>query len=569
MNALDGHATLGVDPTCQLRPGHSLLIGLAVSPTDLEVAEEFFELFKTPWERAVPARKYRIVLTTDGFIGNLDAELFLVYGSGEQAADREAGIAVEHVNGPVDVEWGDSTLPIYGQVALFEVDTRDCALKARGKSLDHQHRIGARVVRRIGYDLFDEIRYLLTEGQPALQALTPTLELHVALLRHLLIESKVPFLEIPPRPDGHDFICCLTHDVDFFGIRRHKFDRTLAGFMLRASVGTLADLARGRRSLAEATQNWLALCSLPLVFLGWMPDFWHPFQDYARVEDGRRSTFFLVPFKSRPGLAPDGTLNTWRAAPYEISEIQEEVKKAADRGSELAVHGIDAWRDANAGRAEMRQLNSMTGEETAGVRMHWLYFAADSPRRLEVAGFHYDSTWGYNEAVGYRAGTSQVFRPAGSETLMELPLSIMDSALFFPGRMGLAREEALKLCRQIVANARRFGGTVVVNWHERSLAPERLWGRFYGELLEEIGKGDRAWFTTAGEAVEWFRWRRSISFRQKASPEIASVEVSAPCSGTPGAIIRIHRPGLLRAEVEDAVFDGGVPVKVDVLTRQV
>ena len=90
------------------------MIGLAVSPTDLDVAVEFFELFKTPWERAVPGPRYRVVLSTDGCIENLDGELFLVYGSGELAADREAGLAVEGVNGPVDVEWGEWTFPIYG-----------------------------------------------------------------------------------------------------------------------------------------------------------------------------------------------------------------------------------------------------------------------------------------------------------------------------------------------------------------------------------------------------------------------------------------------------------------------
>ena len=41
--------------------------------------------------------------------------------------------------------------------------------------------------------------------------------------------------------------------------------------------------------------------------------------------------------------------------------------------------------------------------------MHWLYFGDDSPKTLEAAGFDYDSTCGYNDAVGYRAGTSQVF----------------------------------------------------------------------------------------------------------------------------------------------------------------
>ena len=80
-------------------------------------------------------------------------------------------------------------------------------------------------VHRVGYDLFAEVRTLLTEGQPASRAATPTLDWHVALLRALLIDLQVSFVEMPPRPGSHDFTCCLTHDVDFFGIRRQGFDR--------------------------------------------------------------------------------------------------------------------------------------------------------------------------------------------------------------------------------------------------------------------------------------------------------------------------------------------------------
>lgn len=67
------------------------MIGLAVNATDLGATNEFFELFKTAWEQAVSGRKYRIVLSTDGSVENLDGDALLVYGSGEQAVDREAG----------------------------------------------------------------------------------------------------------------------------------------------------------------------------------------------------------------------------------------------------------------------------------------------------------------------------------------------------------------------------------------------------------------------------------------------------------------------------------------------
>lgn len=540
------------------------MIGVAASSIDMQIAEEFFELFKTPWERAVPARKYAVVLSTEGTVHDFDAELFLVYGSDEHAVDRESGTIVEQVEGPVEVVWGESRFPIYGRVAVLGADAGASTLKVGDKPLDCRHRAGARAVRRIGYDLFREIGFLLTEGQPPSQASTPTLELHIALLRHLLAESGVAFVEIPPRPHGYDFVCCLTHDVDFFGVRRHVFDQTLAGFLARASLGTIADLVRGRRTLAEAARNWAAVVSLPLVFLRLLPDFWRPFEDYAKVEGGQRSTFFLVPFKGQPGVAPDGTADATRAVPYQMSEIATEATNAGKMGSELAVHGIDAWRDADAGRAEMRQLTALTGQETAGVRMHWLYFDADSPRRLEAAGFDYDSTWGYNDAVGFRAGTSQVFRLPASKNLMELPLSVMDSALFYRGRMGLAHEEALQLCVRIVATAMRYGGTLVINWHDRSLAPERLWGRAYRTLLKDVTSGHRVWFATGREAVDWFRWRRSIRFTRETHAGVVTVAASPPLRDIPAAVMRISRPTpTSTAALEEFRFEGRDPIRVE------
>jgi hypothetical protein len=520
------------------------MIGVTGSPADLEVAAEFFELFKTPWERAVPSRRYSAVLSADGCTENLDAELLLLYGSAPLALDRHAGVSVQPVVGPTTVAWAESTFPVYGCLSVFDCGVEPGTLTSGSRAVEYRQQFGRQVVRRIGYDLFDEVRLLLTQGQPSSNALTPTLELHIALLRHLLVKSGVSFAEIPPRPAGYDFICCLTHDLDFFGLRRHGFDRTIGGFIARASVGTLVDLARRRRTLGEAARNWFALASLPLVFLGLIRDPWRPFADYARVEDGRRSTFFLVPFKGRSGVAPDGTIDSRRAVAYDVSEIGEEAKQAAARGSELAVHGIDAWRDSGAGRAEMSRLMSVTGQKTVGIRMHWLYFSGDSPKRLEQAGFDYDSTWGYNDAVGFRAGTSQVFRLTGTEKLLELPLLIMDSALLFPGRMGLCPEGAVDRCGRIVADVRRFGGTLVINWHDRSLAPERLWGRSYETLLNDVETGNHAWFATAVEAVDWYRWRRSIRFTKDSGAGQLTVMAPAANAVLPAGTIAIHRPGV-------------------------
>lgn len=541
------------------------MIGVVVNESDLDVVAEFFELFKTPWERAVPGRRYRVVLATDESFGAPNAEVLLIYGSRGREMDREVGVAASRVGGPANLEWKDVTFPVYRGVEVFESVHQDGNIKLQGKLVAYKSCREGCVVWRIGYDLFDEIRFLLTEGQPVEHALTPTLEFHIAVLRDLLIVCQIPFVEIPPRPHGYDFICCLTHDVDFFGIRRHRFDRTMAGFLYRASLGTMIDLICGRRYFKEACRNWWAFLSLPLVFLRVLPDFWRPFQDYAKVEDRNSSTFFLVPFKGKAGAASDGSINKWRATPYGIEDVQDDLKAAAAGGSELAIHGIDAWRDAEAGREELNQLVSRAGQKTAGVRMHWLYFDRDSPERLEKAGFDYDSTCGYNEAVGYRAGTSQPFRPIGCSTLIELPMSIMDSALFSSGRMGLTSTKAMSICRRIIEHAKRAGGTVVINWHDRSLTPERLWGRFYEELLKEVRQGGQAQFVKAKEAVEWFRWRRSIGFsRVGSSGTDVQIQITAPPMMGVGATVYIYRAGISGIETEAIPIDGSGLLSVEV-----
>jgi hypothetical protein len=536
------------------------MMGLAASAADLVIASEFFELFKTPWEPAVPGRKYAAIVSAGQPTDDLDAEVIMHYDSNTLPDDARRGVRADTDRGPSVITWNGSPLPIYGSLARFDTREPFTDLRAGDRSVVYRASAGHQEIWRFGYDLFAEVRRLLTEGQPVEHAATPTLELHIALLRASLTQSGVSFVEIPPRPDGFDFACCLTHDIDFCGIRRHKLDRTLAGFVARALVGTAADVVRGRRPLGDVWRNASAVLSLPLVFLGVSRDFWQPFDDYARAEAGRPSTFFVVPFRDRPGVSPEGTVDPARAVPYQMSDVRNDLQSAAARGSEIAVHGVDAWRSADAGRAELDELRATTGQASAGIRMHWLYYTQESPAELERAGYTYDSTWGYNEAIGYRAGTSQAFQLPGTR-MMELPLSIMDSALLFPARMGLAAGEALERSAGIVENARRFGGTVVVNWHDRSLAPERLWDGCYERLLDDIGADGRAWFAGAGEAVRWFQWRRSIRF----AVEEGAVTMTActPTSPLPAGVVHVHHTDRgTGASIETHRLAGGQPLTV-------
>ena len=373
------------------------------------------------------------------------------------------------------------------------------------------------MLARIGYDLFGEVRRLLTVGQPSANASMPALELHIAFLRNLITGCGVPLVEIPPVPDGYPFIACLTHDVDNPSIRQHKWDHTMFGFLYRAVFGSLSNLLRERIRIRGLLTNWAAALKLPFVHMGLAKDFWRGFDDrYLELEKGLSSTFFVIPFKNDPGKNSSGPAPMFRAARYGAADIADTIRKLMTAGCEVGLHGIDAWIDSTRGLAELEEIRRLTGVSEIGVRMHWLYYDQQSPVTLEKAEAAYDSTIGYNETVGYRAGTTQAYKPLTATRLLELPMHVMDTALFYPAYLGLSSRKASTLLGQMVDNAVQFGGCLTINWHDRSLSPERLWHACYRDLVQDL-RSRGAWFSTAGQAISWFRKRRSVVFETDGS----------------------------------------------------
>ena len=487
------------------------MIGVVAHETARAVIREFFELFKTPWEFCRPGIAYDVLLCSGSeFIDN-SAQLVVVYGSGHNAIDTEAGIERTAHRQSTVVSYQSDRFPIHGSYATLAGPGKAVLQTEGGETIGLElPSTGSRLVR-FGFDLFAEVELLLGQGQPVQHARIPTLDLHIALLRDLIVSHSISLCEIPPVPAGYNFIVCLTHDVDHCKIKNHRWDHTVFGFLYRATIGSLFALCTGRKSLSQMVANWKAAFSLPFVYLGLTPDFWKTFRRYRELEDGSPSTFFVIPRRNDPGVGAKGLAPSRRAAHYSLEEIGGELQTLLSEGCEVGVHGIDAWCDAPKGRLEREAIQSATCKPEIGVRMHWLYFNKESPALLETAGFSYDSTVGYNQTVGYRAGTTQVFRPLGADRLFELPMHVMDTALFFPDYMNLKPSQARVILDDMVANCVRFGGVLTVNWHDRSIAPERLWDQTYRELLDGLRR-QGAWFATAGQAVSWFRKRRSAQF---------------------------------------------------------
>jgi hypothetical protein len=533
------------------------MIGVIADPVDHDVVDELFELFKTPWELYRRGRRYDVLLCGAGVDpGGAEGRLTLVYGAGRAAADAAAGVAIASYRPDGVLSYGEHRLAIYEGCATFDHPGIGLATEGRPpQAAAYRASVGGQTLVRVGYDLFREVRALLTKGQPVRHAELPTLDLHISLLRDLITGAGIPLVEIPPVPVGHPLIACLTHDVDHASLRRHRWDHTAFGFLYRACVGSVINLCRGRASLRDLATNWAAAARLPLVHLGLAADFWRALHRYREIDPPGSSTFFVIPFKDQPGRTVEGSAPPFRAARYGAADIAGELQGLASAGCEVGVHGLDAWLDSAKGYEELAEVARITGAAETGVRMHWLYGGEKSAATLDKAGFAYDSTVGYNETVGYRAGTTQVFKPLDTVRLLELPMHIMDTALFYPRHLDLSPREARHRMSRIVADAARLGGAVTINWHDRSIAPERLWREPYAGLVEHLTR-QGAWFATGSRAVAWFRRRRSARFESVAwEPGVVRARVSFdPAGSLPGLQLRVHPAGVqahIDAPLED------------------
>ena len=543
------------------------MIGVVANEDEHPAVVEFFELFKTPWEFYRRGTQYDVLLCSNSSVPENNARLLLLYGARQQTFEQYGGIKARSAPKHTSVCFRNDRLPIYGNCLLFDCAGNEVLIHEGTKSAAAVSIFsGCQTIVRLGFDLFEEVRHLLTLGQPPELAGVPTLELHISLLRDLIVNHGITLVEILPIPAGHRFIVCLTHDIDHPRARYHKCDHTMFGFLYRALVGSVINFCRGRRSLRQVAINWKAAFSLPLVFAGLSKDFWDQLDQYMDLERDLGSTFFVIPTKGDTGLDSHGRTKAKRASRYALADIAEELKKLLSANREIAVHGIDAWRDSAKGRNECERIQEITGAAEVGVRMHWLYFNLQAPRTIEDAGFAYDSTSGYNETIGYRSGTAQVFKYLNADHLLELPLHIMDTALFYPSHMNLSDEQAEAAMRPLIENAMRFGGVLTVNWHDRSLAPERLWVAPYRNLLEDL-KSRGVWFATAREAVSWFKKRRSTRIDDIAyngNTVRARVSINNDDNSLPALNLRVHTPGRRDRAFIDRTVDSSTEVEIAV-----
>ena len=238
-----------------------------------------------------------------------------------------------------------------------------------------------------------------------------------------------------------------THDVDFLPTTRRETVFRLAKNCVISLLTRLPSLAGAHAMSAVRTA-----CGAPIPFLS--PD------ALAKLEachGASASYYFLVENSHRRdgnyNIRNDNTLTLLR-------ELQS-------MGMEVGVHGSYKSLDEAYGLAVQYQTLAELGFKAHGGRQHWLRLTVerliDSVQRAHAL---YDTSLGWTDRVGFRAGASFAFPPYDfskerAATFLELPLVIADSALAAMGDITRARE----IAEQVLERSRRGCGGVSVLWH--------------------------------------------------------------------------------------------------------
>jgi hypothetical protein len=216
-----------------------------------------------------------------------------------------------------------------------------------------------------------------------------------------------------------------------------------------------------------------------------------PFWSFDRIlADERRlgssSTFFLMADHAHELDGPAGEQ-------YEKLRPRL-VETLLDGGAEVGLHGSYSAADDPAKiSAEKETLERLAGS-VQGQRYHFLRL---DPHRnlgqLEAAGFAYDSSLGFSDALGFRAGIAHPFRPWDFEreaprALVEVPLAAMDVTLSAERYLDLTANEADERLQGLLDWAAENGGGFAVLWHSEQYDSALLpgWDRLYGRLIEEV-----------------------------------------------------------------------------------
>jgi hypothetical protein len=283
----------------------------------------------------------------------------------------------------------------------------------------------------------------------------------------------------PPRwGGGARFAVALSHDVDI------PWRWTRQG--IRGGARKLKAAAFAR----DAGESWRqarGLFGIPAHRLrGTDPNFsFERIVDLERVRGAESVFFVLSEFKvAQDGPAPEAYARLLPRVVETLLGLEVEIGLHASYSAAFDAEQIGAERGA------LERL----GATLHGQRYHYLRVDPHANLApLAELGFAYDSSLGFSDALGFRAGIAHPFRPWSLDDdrpldFVEIPLAAMDVTLAEPRYLGLSVDEAERRLLALLDWAAEHGGGFSILWH-----PDRFdrataggWDALYARTIDAI-----------------------------------------------------------------------------------
>jgi hypothetical protein len=272
------------------------------------------------------------------------------------------------------------------------------------------------------------------------------------------------------------FVVALTHDVD------NPWRWTRAG--LRGSAARLKRNVLKAR-VAPAFREATALAAAPVHRARGTDPHWRFQQIVAeeRRRGARGSTFFVLGGHNDPHDGP---------APETYEELRPRlVETLLQTGAEIGLHGSYTAADDPARLAEEKATLEALAGPLHGHRYH--YLRGDPHRNIAQLPFRYDTTLGFPDAVGFRAGIARPFHPWDFERdapagVLEIPLAAMDATLAEERYLGLSARRAEPRLNALLDWGAANGGAFAILWHPDRFDPLSSggWDRLYSRVLDGV-----------------------------------------------------------------------------------
>jgi peptidoglycan/xylan/chitin deacetylase (PgdA/CDA1 family) len=206
----------------------------------------------------------------------------------------------------------------------------------------------------------------------------------------------------------------------------------------------------------------------------------------------------------RPALYWKASARTAHDSGYNIADprVARVMDWAAAHGAEMGAHpGYDTFANPEELTAEVERIRKAIGEREIGGRQHYLRWSPETWRHWEQCGLAYDSTLGYADRAGFRAGTCWPYRPwlwneNRRAELLEIPLVVMDQTLISPVYMGLSPDESVAIVRDLLRKCANVGGVFTLLWHNNCLG--RPYAAYWPRIFDALA------------GLENYNWREDL-----------------------------------------------------------